>query len=84
MYVDGDWVRAHGTTLGADNGLGVAAIMAILESTDIPHPAIEALFTDEETGMTGALNLKEESCKVKSLKWIRKKMMKSTLVVLRN
>ncbi|MBU3682280.1 MAG: aminoacyl-histidine dipeptidase [Flavobacterium sp.] len=59
MFVDGDWVRAKGTTLGADNGLGVAAIMAILESTDIPHPAIEALFTiDEETGMTGALNLK--------------------------
>jgi len=59
MYVDGDWVRARGTTLGADNGLGVAAIMAILESTDIPHPAIDALFTiDEETGMTGALNLK--------------------------
>src|SRR5690606_18692297 len=59
MYVDGDWVRARGTTLGADNGLGVATIMAILESTDIPHPALEALFTiDEETGMTGALNLK--------------------------
>jgi dipeptidase D len=59
MYVDGDWVRARGTTLGADNGLGVAMIMAILESKDIPHPAIEALFTiDEETGMTGALNLK--------------------------
>lgn len=59
MYVDGDWVKAKGTTLGADNGLGVAAIMAILESTDIPHPAIEALFTvDEETGMTGAMNLK--------------------------
>jgi dipeptidase D len=59
MYVDGDWVRANGTTLGADNGLGVAMIMAILESTDIKHPAIEALFTiDEETGMTGALNLK--------------------------
>ena len=59
MYVDGDWVRAKGTTLGADNGLGVAMIMAVLESTDIPHPAIEALFTiDEETGMTGALNLK--------------------------
>lgn len=58
MYVDGDWVRAKGTTLGADNGLGVAAIMAVLESTTIPHPAIEALFTiDEETGMTGALNL---------------------------
>ena len=59
MYVDGDWVRAKGTTLGADNGLGVAMIMAILESKDIPHPAIDALFTiDEETGMTGALNLK--------------------------
>ena len=59
MYVDGDWVRAKGTTLGADNGLGVAMIMAILESNEIQHPAIEALFTiDEETGMTGALNLK--------------------------
>ncbi len=59
MYVDGDWVRAKGTTLGADNGLGVATIMAILESKTIPHPAIEALFTiDEETGMTGAMGLK--------------------------
>jgi dipeptidase D len=59
MYVDGDWVRARGTTLGADNGLGVAMIMAILESKIIKHPAIEALFTiDEETGMTGALKLK--------------------------
>ncbi|QKX05969.1 aminoacyl-histidine dipeptidase [Aquimarina sp. TRL1] len=58
MYVEGDWVKAAGTTLGADNGLGVATIMAILESTDIPHPAIEALFTiDEETGMTGAMGL---------------------------
>ena len=59
MYVDGDWVKAHGTTLGADNGLGVATIMAILESNTIEHPAIEALFTiDEETGMTGAMGLK--------------------------
>lgn len=59
MYVDGDWVRARGTTLGADNGLGVAMIMAILESKELSHPSIEALFTiDEETGMTGALNLK--------------------------
>ncbi len=59
MYVDGDWVKARGTTLGADNGLGVAAIMAILESKTIEHPAIEALFTiDEETGMTGAMHLK--------------------------
>ena len=59
MYVDGDWVKAKGTTLGADNGIGVATIMALLASTDIEHPAIEALFTvDEETGMTGALGLK--------------------------
>ncbi len=59
MYVDCDWVRAKGTTLGADNGLGVATIMAILESNEIEHPAIEALFTiDEETGMTGAKGLK--------------------------
>jgi dipeptidase D len=58
MFVDGDWVKAKGTTLGADNGIGVAAIMAILSSTDIPHPAIEAMFTvDEETGMTGAMKL---------------------------
>lgn len=59
MYVDGDWVRAKGTTLGADNGMGVAAIMALLESDSIPHPPLEALFTiDEETGMTGAKGLK--------------------------
>ena len=58
MFVDGDWVRAKGTTLGADNGLGVAAIMGVLSSDDIMHPAIEALFTiDEETGMTGAQGL---------------------------
>ena len=58
MFVDGDWVRARGTTLGADNGLGVAAIMGILASDEIPHPALEALFTiDEETGMTGAKGL---------------------------
>ena len=59
MYVDGDWVRARGTTLGADNGLGVATMMAILESDEIAHPPLEALFTiDEETGMTGAMGLK--------------------------
>lgn len=58
MYVEGDWVRARGTTLGADNGLGVATIMAILESDEIAHPDLEALFTiDEETGMTGAKGL---------------------------
>jgi dipeptidase D len=59
MYADGEWVKAKGTTLGADNGIGVATIMAILESKDILHPPLEALFTiDEETGMTGALGLK--------------------------
>ena len=58
MCIDGDWVCAKGTTLGADNGMGVAAIMALLESSDIIHPDIEALFTiDEETGMTGAMGL---------------------------
>lgn len=56
--IDGEWVRANGTTLGADNGMGVAAAMAILESKDIQHGMIEALFTiDEETGMTGAFGL---------------------------
>ena len=59
MIIDGDWVKADGTTLGADNGIGVATIMALLASEDIPHPPLEALFTiDEETGMTGALELK--------------------------
>jgi dipeptidase D len=58
MYVDGDWVKANGTTLGADNGIGVAGIMALLAADDIPHPPLEALFTiDEETGMTGANGL---------------------------
>lgn len=57
--IDNEWVRADGTTLGADNGIGVATIMAILESKSIVHPALEALFTvDEETGMTGAFGLK--------------------------
>jgi dipeptidase D len=58
MIVDEDWVKANGTTLGADNGIGVATIMAVLASKDIQHPAIEAMFTiDEETGMTGAMQL---------------------------
>ncbi len=59
MVVEGDWVKAEGTTLGADNGIGVASIMVLLASNDIEHPPLEALFTiDEETGMTGALELK--------------------------
>lgn len=58
-YIDGEWVKARGTTLGADNGIGVAAALAVLESKDIAHGPIEALFTiDEETGMTGAFGLK--------------------------
>jgi dipeptidase D len=58
-YSDGTWVKAQGTTLGADNGIGVAATMSVLESNNIEHGLIEALFTtDEETGMTGAFGLK--------------------------
>ena len=58
-FIDDDgWLKANGTTLGADNGMGVASIMAVLSADDIPHGQIEALFTiDEETGMTGAANL---------------------------
>ncbi len=57
--VDGGWVRANGTTLGADNGLGVAAIMAVLESPSLRHGPLEALLTvDEERGMIGAMGLK--------------------------
>lgn len=58
-YIDGDWVTAKGTTLGADNGMGVASIMTILADDSIEHGPIEAFFTiDEETGMTGAIGLK--------------------------
>lgn len=58
--VDGEWVKADGTTLGADNGIGVAASLAVLVSNDLVHGPVEALFTvDEETGLTGAQNLGE-------------------------
>ena len=58
MLIEGDWVTANGTTLGADNGIGVATIMALLASDSIEHPSLEALFTiDEETGMTGAIHV---------------------------
>ena len=57
--IDGDWVRADNTTLGSDNGIGVASAMAVLASTELVHGPVEALFTcDEETGMTGANELK--------------------------
>ncbi len=60
--IDGEWVRANGTTLGADNGLGVAAAMAVLEATDIKHGPLELLVTtDEETGMVGAFGLKADT-----------------------
>jgi len=59
VYLDGEWVKAKGTTLGSDNGIGVAAAMAVLESESLQHGPIEVLLTiDEETGMTGAFNLK--------------------------
>lgn len=58
-YVDGDWLKAKGTTLGADNGIGIASIMAILEDNTLKHGPLEALITtDEETGMVGAFGLK--------------------------
>jgi dipeptidase D len=58
-YIDGEWVKAKGTTLGSDNGMGVSAALAVLEAKDIAHGPIEVLLTiDEETGMTGAFELK--------------------------
>lgn len=62
--IDGEWVKANGTTLGSDNGIGVAAVLAVLASADIVHGPVEALFTiDEETGMTGAFGLKKGQLK---------------------
>jgi len=59
-YIDGDWVKAKGTTLGADNGIGMSMMLAILASKDLKHPALECLFTvDEETGLTGAFALED-------------------------
>jgi dipeptidase D len=59
-YIDGEWVRAKGTTLGADNGIGMAASLAVLASDNLQHGPLEALFTvDEETGLTGAFGMKE-------------------------
>lgn len=57
-YIDGDWIKAKGTTLGADNGIGMAMMLAVLTAHDLQHPALECLFTvDEETGLTGAYGL---------------------------
>ncbi len=63
-YIDGEWVRARGTTLGSDDGMGVAAIMGVFESTTLQHGPLEALITaDEETGMYGVENLSSDTLK---------------------
>jgi len=67
-YVDGEWLKAKGTTLGADDGIGMAIQLALLEANDIEHGPIECLFTvDEETGLTGAFNLESGFMKGKML-----------------
>ncbi|MFI3267530.1 MAG: aminoacyl-histidine dipeptidase [Rikenellaceae bacterium] len=67
-YIEDGWVKANGTTLGADCGIGMALTMAVLASNDISHPKIEALFTvDEETGLTGAFGLSDDLLKGKYL-----------------
>ena len=67
-YVDGDYLKAKGTTLGADDGIGIAMSLAAITDKELPHPAIECLFTvDEETGLTGAMKLKDGVLKSKRL-----------------
>ena len=68
IYIDGDFIRARGTTLGGDDGIAVAYMLAILESKDIPHPPLEAVFTsDEETGLCGAKALKRDMLSGKTM-----------------
>ena len=63
-YIDGEWMRAKGTTLGADDGIGCAIELAILDSNDIEHGPLECVFTrDEETGLTGAEGMKACYCR---------------------
>lgn len=70
-YIDGEWVKAEGTTLGADNGIGLASCLAILESENLPHPALEVLLTTgEEVGMDGASALRPN--------WLRSEIMINT------
>lgn len=67
-FIDGDWVKAEGTTLGADNGIGMAMMLAVLASDDLQHPPLECLFTvDEETGLTGAFALDDKLLKGKKM-----------------
>lgn len=66
FIIDGEWLKANNTTLGADNGIAIAYIMSILASTDIPHPPIEAVFTtDEEVGLTGAIKMDKNGLNAK-------------------
>ncbi|MFU2133739.1 aminoacyl-histidine dipeptidase [Gallibacterium anatis] len=70
-YVDGEWVKAKGTTLGADNGIGMASCLAVLDSNDVAHPPLEVLLTaSEETGMVGALGLQPN--------WLQSEVMINT------
>lgn len=70
-YIDGDWVKAKGTTLGADNGIGMASALAVLESNDIAHPELEVLLTmTEERGMEGAIRLRPN--------WLRSEILINT------
>lgn len=67
-FIDGEWLKAKGTTLGADNGIGIAMALAAITDKEMAHPAIECLFTvDEETGLTGAMKLKDGMLKSKKL-----------------
>ena len=67
-WVDGEWLKAKGTTLGADDGIGIAMALAAITDKDLEHPAIECLFTvDEETGLTGAMKLQDGMLKSKRL-----------------
>lgn len=67
-YIDGDWMKARGTTLGADNGIGMAYMLAVMDDNELTHPPLECLFTvDEETGLTGAFALSPDLLKARTL-----------------
>ena len=67
-YIDGEWLKAQGTTLGADNGIGISMALAAITDPELKHPAIECLFTvDEETGLTGAMKLQNGMLRSKRL-----------------
>ena len=67
-YIDGEWLKAKGTTLGGDDGIGISMALAAITDPELPHPAIECLFTvDEETGLTGAMKLQDGMLRHKRL-----------------